>query len=84
MLTMSIGCTAAAMFVNVTMSLNKIVTEANFSVRIWRENIEHLSKVSTRIEAILYVKKIQQNIKIDTEISFRSVLANGSSLQRSM
>ena len=29
---MSMGCTAAAMLVNVTISLNRIVTEANFSV----------------------------------------------------
>lgn len=37
MLTICIGAQAAAMFVNVTISLNKIVTSSNFSAK---ENIQ--------------------------------------------
>ena len=46
------------MFVNVTMSLNKIVTEANFSVR--RENITFEQNIGT--DSDNFLKKILEDI----------------------
>ena len=44
------------MFVNVTMSLNKIVTEANFSVRMWRENIDFAQNIQANSDNFIFLK----------------------------
>ena len=72
MLTMSIGCTAAAMFVNVTMSLNKIVTEANFSVR--RENINFEQNIQANSDSLIFLneKKLKDISPVVDALGFKA------------